>query len=101
MTDSAEAANCGNCNSPVTKRLLCSVCKKAVYCSAQCQKEDWKYHSRICKKAPPPAPAENSKNPSGLDSEEMKRQLDEMTKGQDPALAKQVKEMMSGMMGVE
>ncbi|KAG8791102.1 hypothetical protein FRC12_010152 [Ceratobasidium sp. 428] len=30
--------------------MTCSGCKKAKYCSSECQKQDWKSHKKICKK---------------------------------------------------
>mgnify|MGYP003386026956 FL=1 len=29
--------------------MACSVCKKICYCSAECQKKDWKSHKKVCK----------------------------------------------------
>merc|ERR1712157_652631 len=45
---------CLTCKGDCAKVLRCSVCKTATYCSAQCQKEDWKFHKRLCKKWKPP-----------------------------------------------
>lgn len=52
--DEKTAAKCRNCDTKVTGKLKCSICKKAVYCHRECQKDDWQYHKRICKK--PEAP---------------------------------------------
>ena len=41
-------ASCGGLGKP--KLLLCGACKKISYCSAGCQKEDWKMHKSVCKK---------------------------------------------------
>ena len=42
---------------------MCLRCERVVYCGPACQKEDWKFHKRICEKpkpaaAPPPPQAE-------------------------------------------
>lgn len=42
---------CKNCMQSCTKVLRCGVCKAATYCSNNCQKEDWQFHKRVCKKA--------------------------------------------------
>ncbi|KAJ1454310.1 activator of Hsp90 ATPase [Pelagophyceae sp. CCMP2097] len=39
---------CGNCGATPDKLVRCSICKKAGYCSAQCQRDDWKFHKRVC-----------------------------------------------------
>ncbi|AFZ80332.1 hypothetical protein BEWA_031850 [Theileria equi strain WA] len=42
---------CENCKKEGSDQLvlkLCSRCKKAKYCSVNCQKEDWRFHRRIC-----------------------------------------------------
>ena len=41
-------ARCGGSGKP--KLLVCSGCKSISYCSADCQKEDWKNHKPTCKK---------------------------------------------------
>merc|ERR1712129_256844 len=46
---------CKNCSAVCEAVKRCSVCKEATYCSAACQKDDWQFHRRICKK-PTPAP---------------------------------------------
>ena len=33
-----------------TKLMKCAVCEKVKYCSAKCQKEDWKRHKLFCRK---------------------------------------------------
>jgi hypothetical protein len=53
-----ETPHCYNCHKEVRTPLRCSVCKKATYCSQQCQKDDWRYHKRSCKK--PEAPRAKS-----------------------------------------
>jgi len=40
-------ARCGGLGKP--KLLLCGACKSIDYCSAGCQKEDWKKHKLVCK----------------------------------------------------
>jgi len=40
--------SCSVCGKPTNKN--CSVCKAIYYCSAVCQKEDWKRHKTECKK---------------------------------------------------
>jgi len=49
-----EKPHCHNCHKDITKPLRCGVCKKVSYCSAQCQREDWRYHKRTCQKPEPP-----------------------------------------------
>ena len=39
---------CKNCGFIATQR--CSRCKLTYYCCVECQKEDWKSHSKTCKK---------------------------------------------------
>lgn len=40
---------CGNCRAEGAK-LRCTVCKKVAYCNRNCQKSDWRFHKRVCKK---------------------------------------------------
>lgn len=89
---------CKGCFKPIEGKVLrCGVCKET-YCCQQCQKEDWKYHKRICKKPEPKAPVDNTPKPS---KEEMQAEMDKMTKDQDPKMAAQMQAMMGGMMGIE
>uniref|UniRef100_A0A7R9WCE3 MYND-type domain-containing protein n=1 Tax=Pseudictyota dubia TaxID=2749911 RepID=A0A7R9WCE3_9STRA len=47
---SASANKCAVCNEAATKR--CARCKSTYYCSAECQKMDWKKHKRtVCEDA--------------------------------------------------
>jgi hypothetical protein len=55
-----EKPHCGNCAKEIVKPLRCGVCKKAEYCSQQCQREDWKFHKRVCKKPEEPKPKEDA-----------------------------------------
>jgi len=75
----AEKPHCHNCHKDISKPLRCGVCKKVEYCSAQCQKEDWLFHKRVCKKpAPPKAKAEERKPPAPSGEErETKRKEEE------------------------
>lgn len=57
----AEQPHCHNCHKHIKQMLRCGVCKKAEYCSAQCQKDDWRFHKRVCKK--PEEPKAPSKPP--------------------------------------
>ncbi|KAG7171124.1 putative MYND finger-containing protein, partial [Homarus americanus] len=41
-----EKKQCLNCPQPA--RFLCSGCKKAWYCSEQCQRDHWRMHSAMC-----------------------------------------------------
>ena len=43
-----KCARCGGPGKP--KLLLCGACKSISYCSAGCQREDWKKHRLACKK---------------------------------------------------
>lgn len=47
---------CHNCGKNMVKPLKCSICKKVSYCSQECQKSDWPYHKRNCKKPEAPKP---------------------------------------------
>ena len=45
------SGKCTRCGSPGKPKLLvCGGCKSAKYCSAGCQREDWKKHKTACKK---------------------------------------------------
>ena len=40
---------CKSTRTPIgTKLLSCQGCSKAMYCSKECQKKDWKNHKSIC-----------------------------------------------------
>ncbi|EIW80771.1 hypothetical protein CONPUDRAFT_125643 [Coniophora puteana RWD-64-598 SS2] len=42
--------SCAKCHGPGQPSLLqCGRCKAVKYCSAQCQREDWKTHKQVCK----------------------------------------------------
>lgn len=57
---------CQNCAKNCIKPLRCGTCKAVSYCSAQCQKDDWRFHKRICKK--PDAPVEKKETPPVSDN---------------------------------
>ena len=63
---SAEASSCNSCRRGGDIQLLkCSRCKTVMYCSADCQKRDWKAHKPSCKdpnvEIPPPRIATTSR----------------------------------------
>jgi len=41
---------CTNCKTPSYNLKRCSKCKKKWYCSVECQKKNWKFHKKNCKK---------------------------------------------------
>jgi hypothetical protein len=45
-----EKPHCHNCHKDIQKPLRCGVCKRVTYCSAQCQRDDWTFHKRTCRK---------------------------------------------------
>jgi TPR repeat protein len=45
---SLEEKNCFNCEG--AGKFKCSKCKKTLYCSVECQKEDWSFHKLFCNK---------------------------------------------------
>ncbi|EEA06845.1 MYND finger domain-containing protein [Cryptosporidium muris RN66] len=47
--EKADLTRCENCRITSLPLMRCGRCKKVLYCSVTCQKEDWKYHKRICK----------------------------------------------------
>ena len=47
-------------NASLRPRMMrCGTCKRAYYCSAECQRQDWERHKNECK---PPSPAQNLLN---------------------------------------
>jgi len=74
----AEKPHCHNCHKETLKPLRCGVCKKAEYCSSECQKDDWRYHKRTCKKPEAPkAKAEPSPAAPKTASEESRKRREE------------------------
>ncbi|KAL8438467.1 hypothetical protein Efla_002217 [Eimeria flavescens] len=39
---------CENCGKEDVPLRRCGGCQKVFYCGAQCQREDWRLHKRIC-----------------------------------------------------
>lgn len=59
--------HCHNCHQDIAKPLRCGICKNVSYCSQKCQKDDWQFHKRNCKKPEEPkakAPAAPKKEAS-------------------------------------
>jgi len=51
MSEESGCEKCARCGGPGKPKLLvCGACKNMSYCSAGCQKEDWKKHKLACKK---------------------------------------------------
>ncbi len=48
-TESNKVSQCSNIGCYSEGKLRCSACKKAKYCSAQCQRENWSRHKLDCK----------------------------------------------------
>jgi hypothetical protein len=46
-----DCANCGRTPTAEQSFSTCARCKKAKYCSQECQKVDWKTHKKSCKAA--------------------------------------------------
>jgi hypothetical protein len=70
---------CHNCMKDIDRPLRCGICKKVSYCSQKCQKDDWSFHKRNCKKPeePKPKPSEEEKKAKKQVKEERKRNDDE------------------------
>jgi len=49
--DSVPHETCQFCTEICSTPLRCSACKSATYCSAKCQKDDWRSHKPLCRKA--------------------------------------------------
>jgi hypothetical protein len=78
--DAADAPpECANCAVSCAKVFKCGQCKKATYCSGKCQKEDWRFHKRVCKKIEEPKKDED-KAPK---SEPMRPKTTEVVKDDD------------------
>jgi len=76
-TNGAEQPHCHNCHKDISKPLRCGVCKKVAYCSQQCQKDDWSFHKRNCKKPEAPKAAPSPKKPPSSSSSEKPRKKEE------------------------
>ena len=46
--DAFDAFVCLSCSTPLKVAKVCSKCKKATYCSVECQKKHWKMHKKVC-----------------------------------------------------
>ena len=45
-----KATLCSNCSKEGGTLSKCSACKRASYCSKECQKQHWNEHKKTCKK---------------------------------------------------
>eukprot|EP00439_Symbiodinium_sp_Y106_P046912 s7180_g6.t1 len=52
----APLPRCDKCDKEFEKLLQCAKCKKAFYCSRECQTDAWKRHKNICRKPEEEAP---------------------------------------------
>mmetsp|Transcript_1595 Transcript_1595/g.3124 ORF Transcript_1595/g.3124 Transcript_1595/m.3124 type:complete len:410 (+) Transcript_1595:34-1263(+) len=86
---------CKNCALQIAKPLRCGICKAASYCSSTCQKEDWQFHKRVCRKAEPKQEAKPVQ-----DETAQKEELDKLMADMGGEHSEQVKQMMAGMMGM-
>jgi len=73
--DAPETPVCHNCGKAMAKPLRCGICKKVSYCSPECQKSDWSFHKRNCKKpeAPKPKASTEEKEAKKIQKEEKKK----------------------------
>ena len=66
--------SCEVCSTAATNR--CSKCRVVFYCSAECQKKDWKKHKNSCKnqykKGPSPPPSQQQQPQQQQQQEEMR-----------------------------
>lgn len=62
-SSSKPVKDCKSCGVEVSKPMACSKCKKAVYCSVDCQRSDWPFHKRLCTTNPTASPAVESPLP--------------------------------------
>eukprot|EP00747_Dinoflagellata_sp_TGD_P090720 gnl/TRDRNA2_/TRDRNA2_164802_c0_seq1.p1 gnl/TRDRNA2_/TRDRNA2_164802_c0~~gnl/TRDRNA2_/TRDRNA2_164802_c0_seq1.p1 ORF type:complete len:410 (-),score=102.60 gnl/TRDRNA2_/TRDRNA2_164802_c0_seq1:123-1328(-) len=94
---SGAGESCANCNQECSKPLRCGVCKAATYCSGKCQKEDWRFHKRNCKKpeAPTETPAERMMKER--DMQDAQGNLEAEMANQDPKTKELMKQLMEGM----
>lgn len=82
-----EKPSCHGCGKEISKPLRCSQCQKVVYCSAQCQRSDWAYHKRGCKKAEDPkaekVKADSETKPDPSVRKEVRRKKEEKVVDKD------------------
>jgi len=88
---------CANCAFDCVKPLRCSICKATSYCSAKCQKEDWRFHKRNCKKPKGPGDEQLSAVEREMKAKHEQESAEEDLASKDPKVAQQVKQMMAGM----
>jgi len=76
-TDTADSKRrCKLCSKVEEESHLCARCQSAVYCSAECQLQDWNEHKKHCKSPEeytikigrPSTPGAELKRPDGLQS---------------------------------
>ena len=69
---------CNSCGDTEAVLKACQRCKKVAYCGARCQRDDWRFHKRVCcppkdskpKEAKPKPPRKTPPKPSVIESSE-------------------------------
>ena len=70
--DEAEEDSCSTCGIPQSELKIplkhCAKCKTQLYCSRECQKDDWKFHKKTCSTSAGGEPSGKSAKMTDFDS---------------------------------